>query len=177
MHYLIKEIIEAYIEEIDNNDFKELYSTLDGYISHEQLVPLLTETLLRVGINPLDHLEYIPPYYLYNNGLMKTLNIRAGIKSIGTCAFGENRELTYLKLPKSCKKIAAYAFSHCYKLKKIIIECPDMEINNTAFYASTEIEEITYYGTQEEWFRLVHQVSEFQAPDILIHCIDGDIKS
>ena len=176
MHYLIKEIIEAYIEDIDNNEFKDLYNTLNEYITHEQLVPLLTEALLTCGINPLDHLEYVPEYYMYDTDKLKTLSLREGIKSIGVGAFGEISSLNFVRLPASCKHVAAYAFANCYNLKKVIIDCPDTQFNNSAFYGATEITEIFYRGSKDQWYRLVHQVSEFQAPGILIHCSDGDLR-
>lgn len=176
MHYLIKELIEAYIDEIDDNNFTFVYDRLNEYVSNDLLVPILTQEFKHAGIDPLNYVDVIPKYYLYNTQITQTLNIRPGIKAIGDHAFGSNDKLGLLRIPASCKRIGAWSFAHCYNLKKIIIDSPEMELNYLAFYACTEIYEITYAGTIEQWEKFFGNINELNAPDTLIHCINGDFK-
>lgn len=163
--------IERNIELMEQHKWQDVYAFMDA-----ALVSPFTKLMLDIHEDPLEGMKYIPENFLREQqdihsfvipdtiqriepnaffacGL-KSLVIPEGVLIIEGSAFEGNDNLTYLKLPKSLKRIKQYAFADCPKLERI--ECDgtceefvkDLAINNSVFMdTSTNV----------------------------IHCLDGDV--
>ena len=150
---------------LTNGSDKKIFSSLDAANLKYQ-----KEVVIPEGI------EGIGGGCFYSNYNLEKIIFPNSLKRIAISAFEGCSKLKEVVLPSGVEEIADCAFKNCYNLKKVILDCPDTQFNNSAFYGATEITEIFYRGSKDQWYRLVHQVSEFQAPGILIHCSDGDLR-
>ena len=141
----LKRILSKYENEIDSYQFEGVYSELE----YGDDVGMFTEMMLSVGIDPAEHLGYIPSGYL-RDSKMERYNIPNGATSIGDWAFSDGSRLTSVTIPDSVPSIEWGAFSGCNKLK-----------------------DINYRGTIEQWKKIKKE--EWTFSEIKIHCIDGDI--
>lgn len=106
--------IEDNIELIENNKFEELYDTK----IRASLVSEVTQILLDAGINPLEHMSYVPSLYLADNDDIKSITIPQHIYKICESAF-ETSSIEEVIIPESVYFIEPYAFGGCTRLKHI----------------------------------------------------------
>lgn len=110
MHKKISELIERYIDDIDQNNWEYIYDQLVNNKFHTaEQICLFTLHILNAGINPLLHMDYVPSGFLYNArhlGRLENmcLHIPDHIKEIKDCAF-YNSGIIDLTLPQSLEKI------------------------------------------------------------------------
>ena len=79
------------------------------------------------------------PWYNYLNDIT-TVDIRAGVTTIGNEAFYECTALTGIELPASVTSIGYQAFSRCYALSSIELPTSVTSIGDDAFYGCVELE-------------------------------------
>ena len=79
------------------------------------------------------------PWYNYLNDIT-TVDIRAGVTTIGNEAFYECTALTGIELPASVTSIGYQAFSRCYALSSIELPTSVTSIGDEAFYGCVELE-------------------------------------
>lgn len=170
----VDEFIEKHIEQIDKNDWRNIYykalEELDGYVGE------LTLTLLEARINPLDHLDYIPSMYLHSSDI-KDFDIPNHIKTIESAAFAESSIEGKFIIPNSVETINYRAFRSCINLEEVhfldnvvqiasetFLGCTNLkriylphaleEIGTRCFFNCNRLKDIYYDGTQEDWEKL-----------------------
>ena len=57
----LRDFILSHAEEINNNDFKSVYSKALDYYDSASLIPRFTEILIDASINPLLYMLYFSP--------------------------------------------------------------------------------------------------------------------
>ena len=91
---------------IDDADFTGLYALAsDGFNKGE-----LTDCLLEAGINPLEYMNEIPPFYASWSRSKAATQIPNHIKSIGEYAFNQS-SLTSITIPDSVRQLGRGIFS------------------------------------------------------------------
>ena len=73
------------------------------------------------------------------------------VTSIGNYAFSGCSSLTSIVLPEGVTTIGNSAFDACYKLVSITIPRSMKTIGKKAFYTCIDLEDVYYFGTEEEW--------------------------
>lgn len=111
----VKEFIENHIDLIENNEWEEVYNST--YYLSFNTIGEFTQTMLEANINPLNYLDYIPDYYLYNSNISGKFVIPNNITNIGEEAFRGCSSLTSITIPDSVTSIGSDAFSNCSELK------------------------------------------------------------
>ena len=141
----LKNTILKHENEIDKYQFEDVYSELKD----RNDIRSFTEMMLSVGIDPAEHLGYIPSGYLCDSKIEK-YNIPNSVTSIGEWAFSDCSRLASVTIRDGVESIEWGAFSGCNKLK-----------------------DINYRGTIEQWKKIKKEKWTFS--EIKIHCVDGDI--
>lgn len=77
----LKRFINEYRDEIDNNEFDNLYAEWPGRTWE------LTFVLLQSGIDPLENLGWVPDYYANESTLIKDVKLNDDIVEVGEHAF------------------------------------------------------------------------------------------
>lgn len=201
----VDEFIEKYIEQIDKNDWANIYNKaideLDIYTSE------LTLTLLEAGINPLDHLDYIPSRYLHSSDI-KYFDIPNHIKTIDSAAFAQSNLEGKFIIPNSVENINYRAFRSCINLEEVhfldtvlqieseaFLDCKNLkriylphaleEISSRCFFNCNQLKDIYYDGTWEDWenlwigqaaFGTDQTINHSLKARITLHLADGSTK-
>lgn len=187
----VDEFIEKYIEQIDKNDWTNIY-----YKAVEELdnnVGQLTLTLLEARIDPLNHLSYIPSMYLHSSDI-KDFYIPNHIKNIDSAAFAESSIEGKFVIPsgvesinyrafRSCinleevhfldttVQIGSEAFLGCTNLKRIYLPHTLEEIGTRCFFNCNRLKDIYYDGTQQDWEKLWVGVAAFGTDQTVSHSL------
>lgn len=174
-------------EAINKKDFASIYLGLYELPSNsEYITSTFTELMLDLGINPLDYLDYVPAYYLYESTITE-ITIPKHIKRISDNAFdgsdlkhvvfedGSNLEsiegeafnlchdLSIIDLPDSVLRIYSGAFRDCDRLKKIYIPSSVEYIGSGVFQGcSKNIEIFTDNNIPENVWR-------YPKPEFIMH--------
>ena len=136
-----QDFIEKYINDIDANNWKKVYSRADIELD-EASIGQLTEMLLDSGINPLLQIEYIPSNFLNSTSKIKSIYIPDNIYWIGKRSFYDSK-LEDLDLSNTIiQGIETEAFRDCYNLEKIIFSNKLMSISVRAFANCYSLKEI-----------------------------------
>lgn len=193
----IKNLLELFIEDIENNEFENIYSSIP--VRQADLTGQLTDVLLKVGCNPLEHLLYVPSNYL-NSSSRTHIDIPDGIKYINDGAFF-NSNLESIVLPKSvdslgltilqnshrlrsvdmsqsqCQVISYGCCFNCYSLKEFKLPRMCTSVDGSAFWNCSKLEELQIDRSIDY---VVNNV-DFKASwtnrnkDTIIKCIDGTV--
>lgn len=140
----LKRFINEYRDEINNNEFDNLYAEWPGRTWE------LTFVLLKSGIDPLETLGWVPDYYANEFTLIKDVKLNDDIVEVGEHAFTKCINLEHLFIPASVEEIGAWCFYGCEKLK-----------------------EVTYDGTFEE-LKQVHMHHLSFESNVKFICNDGE---
>lgn len=141
----LKKLIQDHQDEINNNEFDNLYADWDGVTCD------LTDVLLQSGIDPLETLGWVPDYYATDLKIIKDVKLNDDVVEVGDQAFAICINLEHLFIPESVKEIGDWCFYGCKKLK-----------------------EVAYDGTLEELKQVhMHQLS-FES-NVKFICKDGEI--
>ena len=141
----LKKLIQDHQDEINNNEFDNLYADWTGPTYK------LTFILLKAGIDPLETLGWVPDYYAKESTIITNIKLNDDIVAVGDQAFAICINLEHLFIPESVKEIGDWCFYGCKKLK-----------------------EVAYDGTLEELKQVhMHQLS-FES-NVKFICKDGEI--
>ena len=141
----LKKLIQDHQDEINNNEFDNLYADWTGPTYK------LTFVLLEAGIDPLETLEWVPDYYAKDSTSIKNIKLNDDTVEVGDQAFAGCINLEHLFIPASVEEIGAWCFLGCEKLK-----------------------EVTYDGTLEE-LKQVHMHHLSFESNVKFICKDGNI--
>lgn len=111
----VKQFIERNIEAIEENDFEWLYNEAimdDIYASD------LTEVLYTAGIDPLEHMHYVPERFAAGLTEPAEYVIPEGIKEFKSFAFKDN-DLHKINLSSTICSLGKAAFAFCKNLTQI----------------------------------------------------------
>ena len=139
---ILKDFILSHAEEIDNNNFKSVYSkALDDY-DPTSVIPRFTEILIDASINPLSYMDYVPACYAYKLNWSSAV-IPNSVTHIDEYAFCDCRRLTSITIPNSVTSIGDYAFYGCRGLTTITIPDSVASIGYAAFRSCSGLTSIT----------------------------------
>ena len=166
-----KDMLNDVKQEINDNQFKEVYDYFIDEAPNYLYVSKLTETLLSSGIDPTSYLRELPHGYLYFSDVTK-YSIRPHIKRIGSFAFNGSR-IEEIYIPDNCRFVGSYAFASNNDLKLlslpnkidlgdyIVEDCPNCSIE--------------YRGTRDDFTKnIVNYKFGFRGVPF-VKCFDGDI--
>ena len=115
----LKKFIENHKEDIDNAEWQKLSDELN--VKSYALKTSFYITLNNAGINPLNDMNTIPPFF-YTGILslsMDKIHIPEHITVIGEKAFMYNVNISEIHLPTTLKSIGNYAFYKCESLNDL----------------------------------------------------------
>lgn len=123
---IFSKIVREHSEDINNNNFAPVYSDSRNKTSPQEL----TRLFMIAGINPLDGLRAVPPYYATKLPL-----------------------ITEVRFPQDSRSrsVGISAFNGCSNLKLVVLSS-NMIILSSAFRNCTNLKTVTYPGTFEEFF-------------------------
>ena len=111
----IQKQLEYYIDEIEKNEFENIYASIP--VRQADLTGQLTDVLLKVRANPLEHLPYVPSNYL--NGSSRThIEIPDNVKYISDSAFFRS-SLESIVIPDTVEGLGLGIFEHSPRLKSV----------------------------------------------------------
>lgn len=164
----VKEIIERHIDEIDKNEFENLYEDLPRTWRGE-----CTQILHSIDIYPENYLNYYPSCFDMDDTDTYDIIIPPHIKTVGDRAFEDCTNLYKVDFG-NVEIIGRKAFYNCKKLERITIPKTIQYIKNNAF-SMTELTWIYYEGTKEEWSKIDIALSAWDATNAhIVHCKDGN---
>lgn len=111
----IQKLIENYIEDIENYNLEKVYGMCP--IRSASWLGQLTETLLKIGVNPLEHMKYVPSNYMSNSGIL-SVTIPENVESLLDNAFS-NSSIDGLTIPSTVVDIGMHVASYCPRFKKL----------------------------------------------------------
>ena len=126
---------------LKNSDFETLYRETSKRTSYS-VIGEVTQLLINLNINPLDHLSSIPIGFLTNTPI-KHIDIPNHITRISDYAFHNCYELTDIIIPNHVKRIGKWAFSDCQKLTTITIPDSVKSISDEAFSNCSGLTSVT----------------------------------
>lgn len=132
---------------INELDFKTAYSILSNKRYH--WIPILTESLLDLGIDPAKYLKNIPNHYLQES-YIKTYSVPNNVMIIEEAAFAYCSELESVFIPNSVYNIEKFAFHECMLLRHVTLEDRrdnHMLISSHVFHNCFSLDRIVYEGT------------------------------
>ena len=124
--YLI-DLIHKFSEEIDNDEWADLYAALydelePRYGTGDDILGEFTRAMLDADINPLESasLTYVPEYFMYGQTIGH-IEIPKHIVSINDHAYGATNGYRKLVVPGHVDCINTYAFYDC-SAEEVILE-------------------------------------------------------
>ena len=142
----LAEFIKTHVDEINNNDFTEVYKDAHNSLSHKwydnNALYKLTEIFLDAGIEPLKYMQEVPDYYLIHSAIT-SVEIPDNVKSIGTSAFRTCERLKSVTIPDSVTYIGENAFTCCFELTSLTISNSLTSISKSVFELCTRLKSVT----------------------------------
>lgn len=100
----------------------------------------------------------------------------AGILRIHQSLFYGNANLVSVTIPEGVQTIGSQAFDSCSKLTSVSLPASLTDIGYYAFWGSTNLVDIYYAGTMEQWASIFKGTNWNPNNNFyVIHCTDGDI--
>lgn len=131
---------------INKKKFYQVYNLLNKVDASSDMYNCLTseftQLMLDLGINPLDYMDRIPPYYLMDREV-SVFNVPKHIKVIGREAFSGS-SIKQINIPQDCELsiIENYAFDNCDELTEIELSDNVNEIYSHCFNGCSNLEKI-----------------------------------
>ncbi len=154
--------INEYANLIDSNDWEEIIELMEQWANKTgEAVDEwdFWEIIRQAGIDPLEHLDFIPRCYYYESD-ETYISIPKHITRIGYAAFAHSA-LTEIEIPKNVKEIEGSAFRQCGNLKQIILP-PQLErVGNAAFLQCTALERVEISSSTEVEYAAFWQSDNF----------------
>lgn len=174
----LREFIETYIDLIEDNNFAELYNRVD--VNTNVRTQDLTVALLQAGINPLDHLTFVPPEYMFKCpiSVAPTVVIPKEIKTILPKAF-EETDIQFITVPEGVTTISSRAFAWCQNMETIELPSTIRHLHRGIFIGCFSLKTIKYNGTIEEWQEIDKDAVWFShnfdaKSQVTLICTDGE---
>ena len=108
--YMAKEIIKQCSDYIRREDWQNFYGAIYQNDDWKTFCGDVTDALLAAEINPLEGLDYVPDYFLYDSKNITKFDIPHGIDEIATAAFAYCSNLTDISMPNTVTQIGNHAF-------------------------------------------------------------------
>lgn len=174
--------IAKYADLINSRNYTQLYEnavdeyTYDWRYCDYNVISKLTEMLLDIGENPLEHLNTIPPLYLSKSSI-KFINIPSNIISIRSNAFKGCESLEEVVFNEGLLVIDDKAFMQCMRLYRIHFPKSLKRLERDCFFM-TNAKDITYGGTTLECKMLTNMFrrSNLLYEGLVIQCSDGRLE-
>lgn len=141
----VKTFIETHIEDIENNNFEKLYGDIP-LLRHSH-TGILTDVLLASGINPLEHMTYIPQYYLTGSKQL-SIDIPENVTTILENVFVDS-SIRKFTLPKHITDIRDGAFNTATRLIELDISEYQDNIPSMMCYGCTNLRKVILPNTVE----------------------------
>ena len=138
----LKEFIEKYRKEINNQEFKKIYGEHSLVLNSSRDLGKLTELFYKAGVDPLRYLKVIPANYA-DTSTLRTMRIPSGVTHIGKDAFHHCRDLTSVAIPDSVISIGPWVFSGCSSLTSVTIPDSVTSIGEYAFFECSSLTSVT----------------------------------
>ena len=106
-------VLKEYADEINNNEFDNLYENFQMKSS------ILPSYLLKAGIDPLQTLGWVPEDYARDLLTVTEAHINDDVTLVGRNAFLKCNNLKSVYLPASIETISSCAFAFCFNLKEV----------------------------------------------------------
>ena len=149
----IHRIIEEHIDEIDANNFGPIYDDMWEKEVPMEYVSTLTEQFWEAGIEPLEHMNYVPECYAaFLIEVPDTITIPGNCLELASNAFA----YCYVKeliLEEGVRGIREHAFHSC-EMHTIRLPSSVEYIHNRAFFHCDKLLDIYYEGTVEEFSKI-----------------------
>ena len=127
----LSEFIKTHVEEINKNDFTEVYRDAERAVGVDD-IGRLTDLFVDAEINPLLYVKNIPEYYMCRSSHTH-IEIPENIVKIGTGAFYGCTGLTSVTISNGVTIIGNHAFDGCTGLTSITIPDSVTSIGERAF--------------------------------------------
>lgn len=134
---IIKKLIEANIEYIENNDFNTVYSRAMS-INHKINIGELTDVFYDAGIDPLASLTEVPSLFLDESNIT-ALVVPENIKRIRKSGFAFSK-LNHIELHKDCELSESCFYGS--KIDSIVIPHIMNEVPDECFYGCSWLSEV-----------------------------------
>lgn len=180
----IHKIIEEHIAEIDANNFGPIYDDMWEKEVPMEYVSTLTEQFWEAGIEPLEHMNYVPECYAaFLIEVPETMVVPGNCLKISTNAYC----YCYMEeiiMEEGVDTIGELAFAHCNNLTSITIPSSIKMINPKAFQSCENLSYIKYNGTKDQFQKMkftngnlisdtINDITK--SSYITVECNDGDI--
>lgn len=153
----VKDFIEKYIPLIDANKFTYVYNLAERYLQRDEIGDL-TQALMSCGINPIEidsELTSIPAAYLWGcNDITSFILEDKEIDIVGNNAFSGCYYLKQVSI--NCQTIQSFAFAWCKQLKSITLTKRLKNLDVSCFFGCANFDTIYYRGTKEDFMIHVH---------------------
>lgn len=188
----LAEFIKTHVDEINNNDFTEVYEDLLEQLASNyegiEYVGKFTDILIDAGINPLIYMNTVPKGYmtdssqthveipdnitkidefgfLYAKNLTE-IEIPDNVTSIDRSAFQSCGNLSRVTIPDGIEIIEPHTFARCENLTDIVIPNSLKYIDVYAFDQCKKIQNI-YITDMATWFSLggLYEIMRFESSD------------
>ena len=106
-------VLKEYADEINNNEFDNLYENFQMQSS------ILTSYLLKAGIDSLQTLGWVPEDYARDLLTVTEVHINDDVTLVGRNAFLKCNNLKSVYLPASIETISSCVFAFCFNLKEV----------------------------------------------------------
>lgn len=197
MNATVKHIIETRITYIENQEFDKLFKLVQ-----ETYIPKTTHDLAVVleqaGLQPLQHMDFIPEGYYLNSTIesytipshinkisyqsfaysdLKSIVIPGTVKIIEDSAFEACDFLEQVVVEEGVEKIYPYSFFGCSDLNKIYLPKSITYIGDSALEGAPLESGVVYAGTVSEFKTIRNSDSVFRRSVVKnVQCNDGIIR-
>ena len=107
------------------------------------------------GINIPNSVTSIGDLTFYGCSRLTGISIPDSVTSIGGSAFQGCSSLTGINIPDGVTSIEGFAFSVCSSLTGINIPNSVTSIELNAFYGCSKLTDVYYFGTEEQWKKII----------------------
>ena len=142
MNSELKEFIEKYVHLLDDMRIDVLYSTLAMNRLHTVSPSSLTQLLIEIGIDPLEHMNRVARGMYERDMNLEVMQLPDNIGKVDAVAFKDCLYLQSVFIPASVKRIGVEAFMNCVQLHDIKIENGLEFVAHDTFKNCTSLEEI-----------------------------------
>lgn len=189
---------------LEKQKFDQIYANILEDLNDTDInnIGIMTYLFYKADFKPLEHMDAIPKYFLYNTDVtdlnISNFKIPNTIKSIGDSAFDNCKGITDIEIPNGVAICGAYAFSRCIdltsvyipsniiidhynfmnckKLKHVILNDNISYIGNYAFANCSSLSSIDFKGTKSQWNKMRKlKYWNFDSSIHAICCTDGNI--